>query len=206
MDCIDCHNRPAHAFETPDLAIDRSLAVGVIPQGLPWVKSLSVDTLSKDYRNRDTAHEGIRKDVTAFYAEKYPDVAKARADDIGKLVAGLDDIYDRNVFPEMNVSWKTYPSNLGHRNSPGCFRCHDGKHVSAEGNVIKFDCKTCHTEPQRGPQSGMGETMTGAEKDWHPWQTPEKHLAVEKHKEIQCYECHVAGRRPKTECSECHGH
>ncbi len=74
------------------------------------------------------------------------------------------------------------------------------------GKVIKADCKTCHTEPQRGPQSGMGETMTGAEKDWHPWQTPEKHLAVEKHKEIQCYECHVAGRRPKTECSECHGH
>ncbi len=132
MDCIDCHNRPAHAFETPDLAIDRSLAVGVVPQTLPWVKSLSVDTLSKEYRSRDAAHDAIKTSVTAFYADKYPDVAKARAADIAKLVAGLDDIYDRNVFPEMNVSWKSYPSNIGHRNSPGCFRCHDGKHASAD--------------------------------------------------------------------------
>jgi hypothetical protein len=206
MDCIDCHNRPAHSFETPDIAIDRSLAAGVVPPSLPWVKLLSVDTLSKEYPSRSAAHEGIKKGVTAFYAEKYPDVVTARAADVGKLIAGLDDIYDRNVFPEMSVSWKTYPSNIGHRNSPGCFRCHDGKHVSANGDVVHSECKTCHTEPQRGPQSGMGETMTGSEKDWHPWQTPEKHLAVTQHKDIQCYECHVAGRRPKTECNECHSH
>ena len=76
----------------------------------------------------------------------------------------------------MKVSWKTYPSNIGHRNSPGCFRCHDGKHVTPDGKVIISECKACHTEPQRGPQSGMGEAMAAAEKDWHPWQMPEKHL------------------------------
>jgi hypothetical protein len=27
----------------------------------------------------------------------------------------------------------------------GCFRCHDGKHVSDEGKVLSKDCNTCHT-------------------------------------------------------------
>jgi hypothetical protein len=206
MDCIDCHNRPAHTFEAPDIAVDRSLAAGVMSSTLPWVKSLSVDTLAKEYPTRAAAHNGIEKDILAFYADKYPDLSTARAVDIQKLVDGVTGIYDQNVFPEMNVSWKTYPSNMGHRNSPGCFRCHDGKHVAPDGKVLTSECKACHTEPQRGPQSGMGEAMATIEKDWHPWQMPEKYLAIEKHKEVQCYECHLMGRRPKTECNECHSH
>lgn len=206
MDCMDCHNRPAHTFQTPDIAIDRALAAGIVSPTLPWVKLLSVDSLSKEYPTRAAAHDGMKKDVLAFYAQKYPDVATARAADIAQLVRGLDDIYDSNVFPEMRVSWKTYPSNIGHRNSPGCFRCHDGKHVSPEGKVLVSECTTCHTEPQRGPPTAIGETMTKIEKDWHPWQIPEKYVSVEQHKEVQCYECHLMGRRPKTECNECHSH
>ena len=206
MDCMDCHNRPAHQFEAPDVAVDRALSTGVYSQTLPYVKSLSVDSLSKDYTTRDAAHAGLKQDVWDFYKQKYPDVATARITDIDKMVDGITKIYDRNVFPEMKVSWKTYLSNLGHRNSAGCFRCHDGKHVAADGTVLISECKACHTEPKRGPQSGMGESMTSFEKDWHPWQTPEKHLAIPQHKEIQCYECHLAGRRPKTECNECHSH
>jgi hypothetical protein len=205
MDCIDCHSRPAHQFETPDIAVDRALAAGALPL-LPWVKLLAVDTLSKEYPDGGVAHGEIAKSVAAFYAQKYPDVAVARGADVQKLAAGLAAIYDRNVFPDMDVSWKTYPSNLGHRNSPGCFRCHDGKHVSGDGKVLTSECDACHTAPQRGPQTAMGEAMSLVDKDWHPWQTPQKHLAVEQHKKIQCYECHVAGRRPKTECNECHSH
>jgi hypothetical protein len=206
MDCMDCHNRPAHNFDTPDIAVDRALAASVMSPTLPWVKNLSVETLSKEYPTREAAHDGMRKAITAFYTEKYPDVAVARASDIGKLADALQTIYDGSVFPDMKVSWKTYPSNLGHRNSAGCFRCHDGKHFSPDGKVLISECKACHTMPQRGPQTGMGEAMTSTEKDWHPWQTPEKHLAVEKHKDILCHECHLAGRKPKTECNECHSH
>ncbi len=206
MDCMDCHNRPAHSFETPDIAVDKALAANVFSRTLPWVKSLSVETLSKEYPTRQAAHDGMKNAVTSFYGAKHPDVAAARAADIDKLAQGLVEIYDRNVFPEMNVSWKTYPSNIGHRNSPGCFRCHDGKHVAADGKVLVSECTTCHTAPQRGPQTKMGEPMTAVDGDWHPWQTPEKHLAVEKHKNIQCHECHESGMKPKTECNECHSH
>jgi hypothetical protein len=206
MDCMDCHNRPAHRFETPDVAVDRALAAGVVSSTLPYVKSLSVETLSGEYESREAAHEKMRKAVAAFYADKYPDVAVARKVDIDKLAQGLVDIYDRNVFPEMNVSWKTYPSNMGHRNSAGCFRCHDGKHRSEDSKVLVSECKACHTQPQRGPQSGMGEAMASTDSDWHPWQTPEDHLKVAKHKDILCHECHLNGRKPKTECNECHSH
>ena len=206
MDCMDCHNRPAHDFDTPDIAVDRALAAGVISATLPWVKSVSVEALSKEYAGRDAAHDAIKNAVTSFYAEKYPDVSAARGADIDKLATGVIDIYDRNVFPEMNVSFKTYPSNIGHRNSAGCFRCHDGKHVSPDGKLLVSECKACHTMPQRGPQSGMGEAMATSDQDWHPWQPSQKHIDVAKHKEIQCYECHLNGRKPKTECNECHSH
>ncbi len=206
MDCIDCHNRPAHTFETPDVAIDRALAAGVVPADLPWVKSVSVDALSREYSTRDFAHAGIDRDVRAFYAERYPEVASTRAADVARLVANLEDIYDSNVFPEMRVSWKTYPSNIGHRNSPGCFRCHDGQHVTPAGKVLISECDTCHTQPQRGPRTTFGEPTEKPFADWHPWQQPEKYLKVEEHKNVLCHECHVEGRRPKTECNECHSH
>jgi hypothetical protein len=204
MDCMDCHNRPAHNFEPPDIAIDRALAGGLISTNLPFAKSIGVDSLAREYPNEKAAHEGLKTDITNFYAQKYPDVASTRAKDIDQFVSTVLGIYDRNVFPEMKVSWNTYPMNIGHRNWPGCFRCHDGKHVSADGKVLTNECKLCHTEPLRGPQSGMGEAMAKSELNWHPWEIPEKHLAIKKHANIPCYECHLAGRRPKTECKDCH--
>jgi hypothetical protein len=45
----------------------------------------------------------------------------------------------------MNITWGTYPNNLGHSNFPGCFRCHDGSHVSSDGKTINQDCNSCHT-------------------------------------------------------------
>jgi hypothetical protein len=53
-------------------------------------------------------------------------------------------IYLRNIFPDMSVTWGTHPNNLGHMDSPGCFRCHDGSHTSADGQTISNDCSACH--------------------------------------------------------------
>lgn len=201
MDCMDCHNRPAHGFEAPDLAVDRALTAGTIPLTLPFAKAMAVDALSREYADRKAAHEGLKGDVLAFYAKKYP---TADAKDVEKAATAVVGIYDRNVFPEMKVGWNTYPSNIGHRNWPGCFRCHDGQHATADGKVLSNDCGLCHTAPQRGPQSQMGDLLPKSELNWHPWEIPEKHLAIKKHANIPCYECHLAGRRPKTECKDCH--
>jgi hypothetical protein len=53
-------------------------------------------------------------------------------------------IYNRNVFPDLKVSWGTYPNNLGHTDFPGCFRCHDGSHATTDRKAIKQDCDVCH--------------------------------------------------------------
>jgi hypothetical protein len=53
-------------------------------------------------------------------------------------------IYLRNIFPDMRLTWGTHPNNLGHNDSPGCFRCHDGSHTSKDGQTITNDCSACH--------------------------------------------------------------
>jgi hypothetical protein len=45
----------------------------------------------------------------------------------------------------MNVTWGTYPNQLGHVDAPGCFRCHDDEHKAADGSVIRQDCELCHS-------------------------------------------------------------
>jgi hypothetical protein len=44
----------------------------------------------------------------------------------------------------LKVSWGTYPNNLGHADFPGCFRCHDENHATADKKTITQDCSACH--------------------------------------------------------------
>ena len=54
------------------------------------------------------------------------------------------DIYLRNIFPEMKVTWGVHPNNLGHNDFPGCFRGHDSSHTGSDGQTISNDCSACH--------------------------------------------------------------
>jgi hypothetical protein len=49
-----------------------------------------------------------------------------------------------NVFPEMHVRFGRYANNLGHIDSPGCFRCHDDNYTSKDGKKIGQECDSCH--------------------------------------------------------------
>ena len=64
--------------------------------------------------------------------------------------AALQAIYRRNVFPAMKVTFGTYPDNLGHTTSSGCFRCHDGSLTAKDGSTINADCEYCHKQIDRG--------------------------------------------------------
>ena len=88
--------------------------------------------------------------ITKFYQDKYPQIASGKADSIKGAVAELQRIYRTTFFPEMKVNWKTHPNNIGHFYYPGCFRCHDGNHVSKDGKVISKDCNACHTRAGPG--------------------------------------------------------
>jgi hypothetical protein len=144
MQCVDCHNRAAHSFELADHAVDRALASGEIVTGLPFVKKAALELLKADYKSGEEAEKNINAGLTQFYREKYPAIVSTRANDIqgaGKAIAA---IYGRNVFPDLKVTWGTYPNNLGHADFPGCFRCHDESHATSDKKTITQDCSTCH--------------------------------------------------------------
>jgi hypothetical protein len=63
---------------------------------------------------------------------------------VEQAVTTTEQLYRRNVFPEMNVHWGTYPNNIGHMDFPGCFRCHDDSHKTKDGKTIRQDCDLCH--------------------------------------------------------------
>jgi hypothetical protein len=130
MDCIDCHNRPSHVYNAPTQSLDQALALKQIDPTLPNVKSISVEALSYKYSTKQKAIDSIRTTIENYYGTNYKDIAISRTDVIKNAVLEVQKIYTRNFFPEMNVSWKNYPENIGHMTNIGCFRCHDGKHVS----------------------------------------------------------------------------
>jgi|SRR4051794_28463410 nitrate/TMAO reductase-like tetraheme cytochrome c subunit len=144
MECVDCHNRPTHTFDLPERAMDKALALGDIAVGLPYIKKRSVELLKANYATSAEAAAKLAPTLAAFYQQNYPDVYAARSQDIHHAGEAVLAIYSRNVFPDLKVTWGTYPNNLGHTDYPGCFRCHDGSHTTADGRAITQDCSTCH--------------------------------------------------------------
>jgi len=142
MDCMDCHNRPAHTFDpSPERAVDVAIANGNLPRTLPFARREAVAALKDEYASGDEAQRGIDARLRKAFASHASDPALART------VSAVQDIYARNVFPAMKVKWATYPNNIGHTFFNGCFRCHDDNHKASDGSVIKQDCESCHAMP-----------------------------------------------------------
>jgi hypothetical protein len=138
MDCTDCHNRPSHAIAaTAERAVDAAIADGSIPAALPFVRREAVKLLKASYPSEDAAAAEMSRALRGFYPAPRADVDRA--------VQSVQGIYRRSVFPEMRVRFGTYPNNIGHVDSPGCFRCHDDNHKTSDGRTISQDCETCHT-------------------------------------------------------------
>jgi len=144
MDCIDCHNRPTHAFELPESAVDLRIYRGLISAELPFIKKKAVELLKADYPDRDTAQKKIVEGVTSYYRSTYPDIYNTKRALVEQSAGNVAGIYMQNIFPDMKVTWGVHPNNLGHNDFPGCFRCHDGSHTSADGQTISNDCSACH--------------------------------------------------------------
>ena len=144
MDCMDCHNRPTHIFQMPETAVDQAMMTGNISPKLPFIKKQAVAALKQDYKDRDTGAREIASSLNGFYQTKYPQTYSGDAGQLKNAITAVQTIYLQNVFPEMKVTWGTYPNNLGHMEFTGCFRCHDGNHTSSDGRTISNDCATCH--------------------------------------------------------------
>jgi hypothetical protein len=185
MDCTDCHNRPTHIYRAPGVEMDESFVSGHIDASLPYMKKVAVEILTRPYKTKEEAKATIAKELPAYYAKNYPAVATGKAKQIAKAVTEVQDIYERNFFPAMKVSWNTYPNYIGHFYTPGCFRCHDGKHKSAEGKIISKDCEMCHTVlSQKQENIPEGTKPKGFV---HPVDIGDELMKT------NCSECHAAG-------------
>jgi len=145
MDCIDCHNRPSHSYKLPERAVDEAMFAGDLSASLPFAKKKSVEILKVAYASREEAAARIPSALTAFYRDTYPAIYKERQAEVTKTGMSLLALYNRNVFPAMKIAWGTYPNNIGHSDFPGCFRCHDDSHASADGRKVTQDCGACHS-------------------------------------------------------------
>jgi hypothetical protein len=148
MDCIDCHNVPAHRIApTAEQAVDAAIANGSISRDLPSVRRESVRLVKSNYSTQEQGLEEIEKGVRGFYA------GKAGVDDaaLARTVAAVKNVYRRNVFPAMKVTFGVYPDNLGHITSNGCVRCHDGR-TASDGSKINDDCEYCHKQIEQPPR------------------------------------------------------
>jgi hypothetical protein len=178
MDCMDCHNRPAHIFTTPVDAVNLAMSLGKIDRSLIYIKTNAVDVLAKHYATQDEALKGIATTL----ANRYPGDPR-----ISATINAVQEIYTNNFFPEMNTDWRSHASNLGHKDWPGCFRCHDGEHKSADGKrIIKAnDCTTCHIILAQGSGAELLKLSATGQKFNHPGdEIPDGYL---------CSDCHNGG-------------
>jgi len=188
MDCVDCHNRPTHIYVPPDRAVDDSLLTGRLDTSLPFLKQQAVTVLTNAYPTTETAMEGIATDLHKFYLTKYPDVDKNKQNEIRSAIAEVQRIYRSTTFPEMKLDWKTHPNNIGHFYFTGCFRCHDGQHVSSDGRAIRKDCDICHSILEQ--QEGATRLISSAG-------IPFKHpVDIGDLSQVSCSDCHTGGVGP----------
>jgi c(7)-type cytochrome triheme protein len=196
MDCVDCHNRPSHKYLPPSRAVDISLEAGRIPTTLPFIKKVAVEALVRPYATAVEADAGIEQFVRDFYTKEYPDLAKDYDRRLKPAVEETKRVYRQNFFPEMKVNWQVYPDNIGHKEFPGCFRCHDGKHVTKEGRPLTMSCGACHDFLQANAAGLQRVAATPAFA--HPWKLGGKHTR------LQCNTCHTGGPAKPATCSGCH--
>lgn len=159
MDCIDCHNRPAHTYRSPNELLDTAMADGRLDSTIPFLKAVAAKLLAAPYQTEPEALSAIDHELRA----KYPGDARLEA-----TVKTVQALYSGNFFPEMKVRWDEYPNHIGHKITPGCFRCHDGEHVSESGKRISKDCNTCHTIIAQGPGKDLPTFTSSGLEFKHP--------------------------------------
>ena len=205
MDCVDCHNRPAHIYQPPDLSVDQSFAARKLDPALPYLKREAIALLTKNYQTEDEALKAISSGLADFYRLNYPDIYADKRYVITNAITELQRIFSTYTFPEMKVDWKTHPNNIGHLYFSGCFRCHDGEHVSNTGKVVSYDCNICHSvlydsarPPERNARTGpfqhpvdLGGLADRKCDVCHKANAPFKHAVnLGDISMFQCVECH----------------
>jgi nitrate/TMAO reductase-like tetraheme cytochrome c subunit len=145
MDCIDCHNRPTHLFQTPAKSIDGVLETYPEFRDLPYYKREAVKAIEDTYPSHAEGVIAVKERLIEFYKEDYPELWSQDSDLVTSAADVASRVYGRTVFPSMGTNWETHPNHIGHDDYPGCWRCHDDELSTADGeHAIPMECENCH--------------------------------------------------------------
>ena len=194
------------------------MAEGKLSRDLPFAKARLQELLTEDFATRQDALRLIDEAVEQ-YLRDFPDVPAQHPEAYANLKKFLEerqqfvaDLLVRSKFETVGLSWRSFPDNLGHRDFQGCFRCHGGNHLDAEGNAISKLCTLCHNvpivaregKPPPNFRNPFGLTLPSSHRD-AGFQTDHPDLADE-----TCERCHGQsewGTEDTGFCSNsaCHG-
>ena len=187
------------------------MGLGLVSSTIPEIRKKAVEVLGAEYVSDDAALQAIAG-LKDYYRDTYADFFGEQADLVDQAVAALQDTYRQSVFRDQKSDWNTHPNNIGHQSSPGCFRCHDGKHLNVQGQAVRLECNLCHSIPVVVAAS---EFVADIEVSRGP--EPQSHLNanwISLHRQVYdatCSDCHTTGNPGGTDnssfCSNsaCHG-
>jgi nitrate/TMAO reductase-like tetraheme cytochrome c subunit len=147
MDCLDCHNRVGHDMQTPEELVDNAIERGRISADIPYIRRQAVEAIGVGYETQEEGLEAIAG-IEDWYEENYSLAYPALQEEIVQAIEVLQELYAANFFPAKGYNWRSYPDHTSHVNWPGCFRCHDGQHISADNEVVRIECNLCHSVPE----------------------------------------------------------
>ena len=211
IDCITCHNRASHMTLNPEEVLDDGMARGVISTDIPDFRHNAVEVLKGDFETQQQGVETI-KGLVAYYEDHYAEYYADNSALVEEAVDRVVEAYMESGFPEQGFVWDSHPSHNQHLYSPGCFRCHDGKHLNEENEAIRLECNLCHSIPVT---AGVGDIVVNVEIS--RGLQPENHYSpnwITLHRDIfdpTCESCHTVedpgGSSNTSFCSNsaCHG-
>jgi hypothetical protein len=181
MDCMDCHNRPAHVFPTANDAVEKAMFAGALSTKLPNIKRVAVQAMTQTSIANGTDAPGK---IAEFIRAKYPEPANAA--DVSGAITEVQQLFAGAIFPERKADWRVYPNNIGHKDWAGCFRCHDDKHKTSGGEKVRSsDCTSCHTILAQGKGEALERLVAKGMEFTHP--------GGELDPELTCADCHNGG-------------
>lgn len=186
MDCIDCHTRPSHDYQSPSHFLNKAMAIGKVSPDFPNIKNVTLSLFDTDFSTTDSMLQTIRTHLTSYYSENYPKLFASKKSQLDTAIQTIQQLSARNIFPFMKVRWDTHVNNIGHMEFKGCFRCHDDSHISREGQVISRKCDLCHLINAQGSPGKMETAAVFQSLEFkHP-------VDIDKvWKNTACSECHT---------------
>ena len=160
MECFDCHNQVGHPLRNPTTMVDEAIALGRIDRSLPSAKARAV-ALIEQASKLSGMPEALAPQIDKLIADAAPkDAPQDKQEAERKFAAEMKKILLASSFSRSDFNWKSFPNHTGHSDFPGCFRCHDGKHLNEKGEAIRLQCTLCHDLPQVKREGGKGSVAS----------------------------------------------